>query len=340
MALLHYLWSRVAANNATADANVGWSEGQAPSSVNDSARAMMASAAGVRDDIAGAIVTGGTSTAYTVTSYQIFSTLALMSGHMIAFTPHTTNGATVTLNVDGLGAKALRSSTGVELLAGTLIAGTPYTATYNNSDAVWYLHNFYGNPYNVPLGGAMPFIGSTAPNSSFVFPYGQAISRTTYATLFSLVSTTYGVGNGSTTFNVPDLRGRLPYGKDDMGGAAASRLTTAGGGLDGATLGAVGGAQNVTLAENQIPSLTSINASQAISVTSTVSTLAYGFQSGAVLTNNGGSWYGAGSLGTMTIGGITSTDNNSISVAYTNASPTATKTVSPGMSLNYILRII
>jgi len=250
MALLHYLWSRTAASNSSADANVNWAEGQAPSSVNDSARAMMASAAGFRDDIAGAIVTGGTSTAYTVGSYQVFDTLAHMSGQVIAFTPHATNGATVTLNVDGLGAKPLRSSTGVELLAGTLIAGTPYSATYNNSDAVWYLHNFYGNPYNIPLGSGLDYWGSTAPNSSFVFPIGQAISRTTYATLFTLFSTQYGVGDGSTTFNLPDKTGRVSAMKE----ATATRLTTAGGGVDGGTLGAVGGAQNVTLTAAQLPS--------------------------------------------------------------------------------------
>jgi hypothetical protein len=213
MGLLHYLWSRTAASNATADANVNWQEGQSPSSVNDSARAMMASIAGYRDDVAGAIVTGGTSTAYTVTSYQIFDTLAHMSGQIIAFTPHTTSGATVTLNVDGLGAKAVRSSTGVELLAGTLIAGTPYVALYNNSDSAFYLQGFYGNPYNVPLGAGMDYWGATAPNAAFAIPTGQAISRTTYATLFALISTTYGSGNGSTTFNLPDnisIRQNIP----------------------------------------------------------------------------------------------------------------------------------
>ena len=112
-------------------------------------------------------------------------------------------------------------------------------------DGVFYLQGFFGNPYNIPLGGALPFFGASAPNSSFAFPYGQAISRTTYAALFSLFGTTYGSGDGSTTFNVPDLRGRVPAGKDDMGGSAASRLTTAGGGVDGSTLGAVGGAHKM-----------------------------------------------------------------------------------------------
>jgi hypothetical protein len=87
---------------------------------------MMAATAKYRDDIAGAITTGGTSTAYTVTSYQVFDTLAHMNGALIAFTPHVTNGATVTLNVDSLGAKPLRPAPSVELQTNVLIAGTPY----------------------------------------------------------------------------------------------------------------------------------------------------------------------------------------------------------------------
>lgn len=72
---------------------------------------------------------------------------------------------------------------------------------------------------------------------------GQAVSRTTYAALFAEIGTTYGVGDGTTTFNVPDYRGRTLFGRDDMGGAAANRLTVAGSSLSGVTLGAVGGSQ-------------------------------------------------------------------------------------------------
>lgn len=67
------------------------------------------------------------------------------------------------------------------------------------------------------------FAGSTAPDG-FIMCYGQAISRTTYAALFAVIGVTFGPGDGSTTFNVPDLRGRVIAGKDDMGGTAASRL--------------------------------------------------------------------------------------------------------------------
>ena len=52
----------------------------------------------------------------------------------------------MTLNVDGLGAKPLPLSPGVELPAGTLIQGTPYVATYFNSAAQWILQGLAGNP--------------------------------------------------------------------------------------------------------------------------------------------------------------------------------------------------
>ena len=101
-------------------------------------------------------------------------------------------------------------------------------------------------------GTIVPFGGATVP-TDWLLCFGQAISRTTYATLFAVVSTTYGVGNGTTTFNLPDLRGRIPGGKDDMGGTAASRLTTAGSGVNGVSLGAAGGAQTHTLLDTQMP---------------------------------------------------------------------------------------
>lgn len=106
-----------------------------------------------------------------------------------------------------------------------------------------------------PVGAGMDYWGPTAP-SGWIFPYGQAVSRTTYAALFAALGTTHGIGDGSTTFNLPDKRSRLSFPKDDMGGSAAARVTTAGGGIDGATLGASGGAQNRTIAKANLPDLT------------------------------------------------------------------------------------
>lgn len=325
MGLLHYLWSRTAASNSSADAQINWAEGQAPSSVNDSARALMASAAGFRDDISGAIVTGGTSTAYTITSYQIFDTLAHMDKMMIAFTPHATNGATVTLNVDGLGAKPLRPSPSVELPAGVLILGTPYVALYNNSDAVWYLHGYYTNPYQIPIGGSIDWWGSSVPNSSFVFPIGQAISRTTYATLFNTAGfgTAHGVGDGSTTFNVPDVTGRVTAMKE----ASATRLTSTYFVGDSTALGAVGGGESKTLVTGNLPAYTPAGS---VSWSGVYSNLNSGNLTAIPFFINGSSGSGSGNTGVST--SFTGTAQGGTSTPF--------RTVPPTIVCNKILRVI
>lgn len=94
------------------------------------------------------------------------------------------------------------------------------------------------------------------PPAGWLLCDGSAVSRTVYAALFAALGVVYGAGDGSTTFNLPDLRGRVPAGKDDMGGSAANRLTTAGSGVNGVALGAAGGAQTHTLTAAQMPAHT------------------------------------------------------------------------------------
>lgn len=96
----------------------------------------------------------------------------------------------------------------------------------------------------VPVGTVLEYAGATSP-AGFLLCYGQAVSRTTYVNLFTAIGTAWGIGDGTTTFNVPDKRGRTSFGKDDMGGTAANRITAAVSGMDGITLGAVGGDQNL-----------------------------------------------------------------------------------------------
>lgn len=62
-----------------------------------------------------------------------------------------------------------------------------------------------------PIGSIIPFGGTTAP-TGFLLCQGQAVSRTTYAELFAVIGTSFGSGDGSTTFNVPDLRESVPVG--------------------------------------------------------------------------------------------------------------------------------
>lgn len=76
--------------------------------------------------------------------------------------------------------------------------------------------------FGVPTGTLIWFAASTAP-ANFLKASGAAISRTTYAALFAVIGTTYGVGDNSTTFNVPDLRGEFVRGWDDARGIDSGR---------------------------------------------------------------------------------------------------------------------
>lgn len=101
----------------------------------------------------------------------------------------------------------------------------------------------------MPTGTIMDYAGATAPDG-FLLCYGQSLNAASspeYADLYAIIGTTYG-GTGITAFNVPDLRGRVAAGQDDMGGTSANRLTSP---LDGDVLGGSGGTQThaLTIAE-------------------------------------------------------------------------------------------
>ena len=78
----------------------------------------------------------------------------------------------------------------------------------------------------LPVGAVMPWPGVTPIPANAVLCDGQAISRTEYADLFALIGVTYGVGDGATTFNVPDLTGRMPI--PDDGGTEVTFATPGG----------------------------------------------------------------------------------------------------------------
>ena len=113
-----------------------------------------------------------------------------------------------------------------------------------------------GSAAGVPPGAIIPLGTNTVP-SGWLLCWGQPVDRVTYAALFAVISTSYGAGNGSTTFNVPDLRGRTIVGLDDMGGTRANVLnstwsrTTAGG--VGLGKNAIGGEENHTLTQAEMP---------------------------------------------------------------------------------------
>lgn len=102
----------------------------------------------------------------------------------------------------------------------------------------------------LPAGlGPLPWSGSTAP-AGWLLCYGQNVSRTTYSRLHAVYASAgypYGSGDGVLTFGIPDARGRNMAGLDNMGGSAASRMTSGVAGFSTTTLGAAGGDQRRAL---------------------------------------------------------------------------------------------
>jgi microcystin-dependent protein len=184
---------------------------------------------------------GGTADAITLTPSPAITAYA--AGQRFTFIAAATNTGATTVNISGVGAANIAGTAGGEIGAG-LFQEIIYDGT-----------QFVLLSGGVPIGAVSDFAGSAAP-ARWLLCYGQAISRTTYAALFSVVGETYGAGDSSTTFNVPDLRGRVVAGQDDMGGSSANRLTDQSGGLNGDTLGASGGSETHTLTEGQLPSHT------------------------------------------------------------------------------------
>jgi microcystin-dependent protein len=99
----------------------------------------------------------------------------------------------------------------------------------------------------IPTATIVPWSSASVP-SGFLECNGAAVSRTTYATLFGIVGTTYGAGDGSSTFNVPDLQDNVPVGKSNN-----KSLASTGGANTVTSTGNVGGSTaNATLSTSQL----------------------------------------------------------------------------------------
>lgn len=221
-------WSTTPGANANADPSINWAEGQAPSSVNDSARSMMAVLARWRNDVGGNLQTGGTSTAYTLTTNSGFGSAADMDNSQLTFNVHATNGDNPTLNVDGIGALPITTNISTPVPAGTLLVGSVYEVVFYNSVSKFVLKGLYGSPYNIPLGGILWSTAPTAPNSNFVAPSGQCISTTTYATYWVQQGSPASGACPGGQFAIIDMRGRVPAALDTLNASAAGRLTNSG----------------------------------------------------------------------------------------------------------------
>lgn len=167
------------------------------------------------------MIYAGGSGADTITITLTPAPTAYAAGMKVSWKQASNNTGAATINLNGLGAVALRKFPGsVALDSNDLRQDKIYEAVHDGT--VFQLLN----PPDVEVGSIIMWPTDTAPPSYFLCA-GQAVSRTTYARLFAVIGTTFGVGDGSTTFNLPDFRGRFALGQDDMGGSAANRVAGA-----------------------------------------------------------------------------------------------------------------
>lgn len=187
----------------------------------------------------------------------------------------------------------------------------------------------------VPVGVMEAFAGSSAP-TGWLLCDGTAVSRTTYSNLFSVISTTYGVGDGSTTFGLPDMRGRVPMGAGtgNQLNASGSGAITGGTAMTARAAGVFGGEETHLLSSAEIPAHTHPVSDP-------------GHNHGAIATAGSG---GGATVAGWTVGGASGANNTNF--AYTGSSTTGLTVsnntggggrhavVPPFVVLNYVIKAI
>lgn len=203
------------------------------------------------------------------------------------------------------------------------------TSSWLLADSVYALSlRVYGVEQLAPPGSIHMFAGSSAPQG-YMFCEGQAVSRSTYASLFNGIGTTYGTGDGSTTFNVPDLRGRLAVGKTSSGTFAS--------------LNNKGGAETHTLSIAEMPTHTHIqnkhthtqdsHTHSGLYIDSTPLRWGLGFAGGSA-----GAISNSGTGQTPYTGTTTATNQYTVAVNQNTGGGGAHNNLQPYNTVNYIIK--
>lgn len=273
---------------------------------------------------------GGSANSQTVTA----SNFTGIDGQTIDFIAGYTNtGAlTITPSTAGLGSINVLNDTpsgAVSLSGGEVVAGNVIHLVYSSASGSFHTSLATSS---IPTGTVMEFAGS-APPSGFLLAYGQCISRTTYSRLYSVVGTSFGACDGTSTFAVPDRRGRVATGKDNMGGTDAARLT--GSAMDAArlTLGGTAGEARHTLTIAEMPVITP---------TGTVSVTFPSITYNQAAVAPGTSWGASGVSYTLTQNPVTAYAGGTSSFPLTITpfgSGTPHNVVQPSITMNFIIKL-
>lgn len=239
-------WSTTASSNDAAPPD-GFPEGQTPASLNNSARELMAALATfVRQLPWVKLTTGLTLVRNSATQFQLSGTdvtsifpvgrrlreIGATTVYGSVASSSFTGGNTLVNVTNDASADIPTSLTAVDVAASDLLSIPPALAQASTTP-------------NTP--GTLRWSAAASPEADELACNGAAVSRTTYAVLFAKIGTAYGAGDGSTTFNVPDIRGRTLIGAGT------------GSGLTARTLGTQNiGAETVTLSTPEMPAHTHV----------------------------------------------------------------------------------
>ena len=177
---------------------------------------------------------------------------------------------------------------------------------------------------SLPAGVIMPYAGTSLPSGGWLWCNGAAVSQTTYANLFSAIGTTFNNSPGAGNFNLPDMRGNAPFGRDNMGGAGVTgRITNGVSGIPGTTLGAIGGNQEIAQHTHYLPTFTTSSGSSGI--------FGLQFPQTTALAGTGGS-------GSTLAKGTDATTGSNNPLAASTDSPPASANMPPAIIMNYIIK--
>ena len=191
-----------------------------------------------------------------------------------------------------------------------------------NSSAVTTSHDYKIRIYN-PIGEITMWATSTAP-TGWLIADGSAISRSTYSDLWGVLGTSYGAGDGSTTFNLPNLKGRVPVGRDA-------------GQTEFSDMGETGGSKTHTLTSAEMPSHTHIQDAH----THTQDAHMHKVSDNKTLVNSGTQFPTVNYNGTGEASNTASTtavNQNTTATNQNTGGGTAHNNLQPYIALNYIIR--
>lgn len=223
----------VGAWSSTASSNQPQGSTTLGSGLDDNLRAIQAAIRSLNEPLSSVAGTN------TITATQSNIT-AYYNGQRVRFVPANTNTGAATINISSLGAKSIFLN-GAALVGYEIRKNCPVDLYYDGTQ-----FNILGGAHGgdgVPVGAIKDRGAATLPNG-YLLCDGSAVSRTTYADLFAVIATTWGVGDGSTTFNLPNLGRRVTVGS---GGSGTSTLAN--------TVGSTGGEETHTLVISEVPAI-------------------------------------------------------------------------------------